>query len=229
MRTAVFIDVDWTLTDRSRKVSSRVVSILERLVGRGYLVAFASATAYPIVYGLARYLPSSGVVVAENGGVVGYDKAFHVLGSIDKEKVIRTALEELSCCLEDTWQNLFRFVDVAFIIKGGVDPGFAVSRARSIFEEMSLEVRYSGVALHVHPPGINKGFGVRRVLEMLGENPDRVVAIGDSEVDIDMFRVADFSACPSHAPEEVKRSVDYVASKPYSDGFIEIAEKFLLP
>jgi len=71
--------------------------------------------------------------------------------------------------------------------------------------------------------------GVRRVLEMLGENPDRVVAIGDSEVDIDMFRVADFSACPSHAPEEIKRNVDYVASKPYSDGFIEIAEKFLLP
>jgi Predicted hydrolases of the HAD superfamily len=103
-----------------------------------------------------------------------------------------------------------------------------VSRARSVFGGLGYEVMYSGVALHVHPPGINKGFGVRKVLELLGESPERIIAIGDSEVDLGMFEVADFSACPSHAPEEVKKRADYVASKPYSEGFIEIAEKFLL-
>jgi len=229
MMTAVFIDVDWTLTDFNRKIGSRVVHVLERLVERGLLVSLASATAYPIAYGLARYLPSSGIVVAENGGVVGFDNTFYVLGRIDKERVIRVAMEELECCLEDSWQNMFRLVDIAFVVKKGVDPSVAVSRARSVFGKLGFEVMYSGVAVHVHPPGINKGFGVRKVLELMGKTPDRIIAIGDSEVDIDMFEVADFTACPSHAPEEVKRRADYVASKPYSDGFIEIAEKFLLP
>lgn len=228
MKVAVFIDVDWTLTDFNRKIGSRVVGVLERLVEKGFLVSFASATAYPIVYGLARYLPSSGVVVAENGGVVGFENALHVLGNIDKERVIRVAMEELGCCLEDSWQNMYRHVDVAFVVKRGVDPSVAVSRARSVFGGLGYEVMYSGVALHVHPPGINKGFGVRKVLELLGESPERIIAIGDSEVDLGMFEVADFSACPSHAPEEVKKRADYVASKPYSEGFIEIAEKFLL-
>ena len=228
MATWVFIDVDWTLTNRERKISSKVVSILERLVEKGYVVVFASATAYPIVYGLARYLPSSGMSVAENGGVIGYDSEIKVLGRVDKEAIIRAAVEKLSCYLEDSWQNLFRFADVTFAIKDGVDPELAVKEARKVYEPMNLEVKYSGVALHVHPPGINKGAGVRKLLEFLDAKPDRIIAIGDSEVDIEMFKVADFSACPSHAPESVRMHASFTASRPYSDGFIEIAEKFLL-
>ncbi|ABL79028.1 phosphoglycolate phosphatase [Thermofilum pendens] len=226
-RVAVFVDVDWTLTDRERRISSRVVEALERLQREGYFVVLASATAYPIVYGLSRYLPTSGVAVGENGGVVGDGRRLEILGRIDKELVLRVARERLSCCLEDSWQNLFRFVDVTFALRKGVDPGYAVGEARHVFGAMGLEVKYSGVALHVHPPGVNKGVGLRKALEMLGGGFDYVVAVGDSEVDVDMFRVADFSACPAHAPEEVKKEASYVAKAPYSDGFLEIVDVVL--
>ncbi|MGB9708779.1 phosphoglycolate phosphatase [Infirmifilum uzonense] len=228
MSSWIFIDVDWTLTDHERKISSRVVGVLEKLVAKGYVVALASATAYPIVYGLARYLPTSEMIVAENGGVVGYRTELEVLGRVDKDRIIRVAEEKLSCCLRDSWQNLFRFVDVTFVVREDIEPEVAIREAKRVFEPMNLEVMYSGVALHVHPPGINKGQGIRKLFELLSESPKKIIAIGDSEVDIEMFKLADFSACPSHSPDYVKESVDYVASRPYSDGFIEIVEKFLL-
>jgi hydroxymethylpyrimidine pyrophosphatase-like HAD family hydrolase len=52
-----------------------------------------------------------------------------------------------------------------------------------------------------------------------------VVAIGDSEVDVEMLKCADFKAAPSNADVAVKEVVDYVSSKENGDGVIEILER----
>ncbi|MEM1632583.1 MAG: phosphoglycolate phosphatase [Thermofilum sp.] len=224
MKTLVLADVDLTLTDERRRISSRVVAALEELDKAGFPVVLASANAYPLTYSLARYLPTSGWVISENGGVVGREDRVKVAVDFDAQAFRRLILELLPDVLEDSWQNSYRRVDLTFRIKAGLDPREAVRRARSALEALGLEVSYSVVAVHVHPPGVNKGRGVEILLEMLEEKPEKIVAIGDSEVDVSMFEKSDVSVALANAPEEVKAKATYVTRRAYGEGFIEAAE-----
>lgn len=224
----VLVDVDLTLTDEKRRISSRVVAALEALEDAGLSVVLASANAYPFVYSLAKYLPTSGWVVSENGGVVGRDGSMKFTSDFDTQSLRPLILELLSDVLEDSWQNAYRRVDLTFRVKEGVNPEDAVKQARAALAPLGLEVSYSVVAVHVHPPGVNKGRGVDVLLEMLGERPEKIVAIGDSEVDVSMFKKADIAIALAHSPEEVKASATYVTRKPYSEGFIEAADLLVL-
>jgi len=51
-----------------------------------------------------------------------------------------------------------------------------------------------------------------------------VAAIGDSEVDVEMLKIADFKAAPSNADGVVKELVDYVSSREDGEGVIDILE-----
>ncbi len=59
--------------------------------------------------------------------------------------------------------------------------------------------------------GCNKASGLRFLAEHLARrdgHPIRTVAVGDQENDLPMLRVADLSACPANAMDEVKATVD---------------------
>ncbi len=59
--------------------------------------------------------------------------------------------------------------------------------------------------------GCTKASGLRFLADLLAErdgHPIRTVAVGDQENDLPMLRVADLSACPANAMEEVKAVVD---------------------
>lgn len=227
MRVLVLTDIDLTLTDARRRISSRVVAAMEELEKAGLPVVLASANAFPITYSLARYLPTSGWVISENGGVVGNGELLRTAVDFDTQRLRPVILELLSGVLEDSWQNAYRRVDLTFRIKEGVDPRVAVQRARESLRPLGLEVSFSIVAVHVHPPGVDKGRGVEILLEMLGERPERIVAIGDSEVDVSMFEKADFSIALANSPDEVKARASYVTSEPYGEGFVEAARLLL--
>lgn len=60
------------------------------------------------------------------------------------------------------------------------------------------------------PAGISKGYGFRRLLEILGRDGLFTVAVGDYGNDTDMVRTADFGAAVGNAQEEVKRAAQIV-------------------
>ncbi|MEM1516877.1 MAG: HAD hydrolase family protein, partial [Thermofilum sp.] len=53
---------------------------------------------------------------------------------------------------------------------------------------------------------------------------EKIVAVGDSEVDVSMFEKSDVSVALANAPEEVKAKATYVTRRAYGEGFIEAAE-----
>ncbi len=60
--------------------------------------------------------------------------------------------------------------------------------------------------------GCNKASGLRFLAGLLAEedgSPIRTIAVGDQENDLSMLRVADISACPDNAMEEVKAIVHH--------------------
>ncbi|MHB9130598.1 MAG: HAD-IIB family hydrolase [Armatimonadota bacterium] len=60
-------------------------------------------------------------------------------------------------------------------------------------------------------PGVNKGQAVCTLCNHIGIETHDVLAMGDMETDISMFRIAGQSIAMSHSPAEVKAAADQVA------------------
>ena len=74
--------------------------------------------------------------------------------------------------------------------------------------------------LMVLPRGVNKGSGVKKVLELLNFK-GKVYAIGDSENDLKLFEIADVKVAVSNAIEQVKAMADIVLDEPNGKGVIK--------
>ncbi|MEE0839211.1 MAG: HAD-IIB family hydrolase [Acutalibacteraceae bacterium] len=60
------------------------------------------------------------------------------------------------------------------------------------------------------PRGAHKGFGLKKLSELLCIPKGKTFAIGDYYNDVEMLMAADISACPSCSPEDIKNCVDFV-------------------
>ena len=80
---------------------------------------------------------------------------------------------------------------------------------------------YSGYAIHVSPT--TKDVGLSKLLEYLGVSRDEAVGIGDGDNDIEISNCVKLMFAVSNASDKLKRSVDYVLSRPSGEGFIELA------
>lgn len=229
MLKAVATDVDGTLTVRrgDLRISLNAVRGIRLLESRGVRVLLVSGNSLPVTAGLGVYLGSTGPVVAENGCVIMYrGSVTHVCSGRPPEELIRR-LQGLG--LRPSWQNDFRYHDVAFYVPRGLgteDVKALVAEASDVAKGYGFNVLWSGYALHVNP-GSGKGAGSLRALELIGVSASEAAAIGDGENDIDMLRAFQLSGCPGDAAESVKVIVKYVASGKGGTGFLEFA-KWLL-
>lgn len=73
------------------------------------------------------------------------------------------------------------------------------------------------------PRGVDKAFALRELMEVMGLD-GFVVAVGDSEVDLELMNYADFSAAVANADEEVKAAADYVTRGEDGEGILELVE-----
>jgi Cof subfamily protein (haloacid dehalogenase superfamily) len=77
-------------------------------------------------------------------------------------------------------------------------------------------------------PGVDKGQGLRRLLEYLDIEPARVMAIGDNENDIPILEMVGFGVAMGQASEKVKAVADWVAPPIEEDGAAVAMRKFIL-
>ncbi len=60
--------------------------------------------------------------------------------------------------------------------------------------------------------GYSKALGVKKIIELLSFNPEKTVALGDSQNDLPMFSVCGTSVAMGNAPESVKAAADTVST-----------------
>ncbi len=77
-------------------------------------------------------------------------------------------------------------------------------------------------------PEAEKANALRRVCEELGIALDETVAMGDSESDIEMLRLAGLGIAVRNSPDEVKRDALHVAPSNDEDGVAWAIHKFVL-
>jgi Cof subfamily protein (haloacid dehalogenase superfamily) len=82
--------------------------------------------------------------------------------------------------------------------------------------------------LEVMNASVSKGRGLSLVLEHRGLKPEEVIAFGDEENDLPMFKIAAYSVAPANAKETVKAAADFVTLSNTEDGVADFLEKTFL-
>ena len=82
--------------------------------------------------------------------------------------------------------------------------------------------------LEIMPSGVDKGKGIRRLGELYGITADEIMALGDSQNDLDMLKAAGFPVAMANAADEVKAVASYVTASNNDDGVAAAVEKFVL-
>lgn len=82
--------------------------------------------------------------------------------------------------------------------------------------------------LEVNSINANKGCGLKRLSEYLGINMDQVMAMGDSDNDMDMLKAAGLAIAMENGTEDVKNIADHVTLSNEHSGAAAAIEKYVL-
>jgi len=220
-------DVDGTLTDNRRRLSTAAVEEMRRLIDAGIPIILASGNTLCFLDTLSKMIGTDGNVIAENGGV--YRKGFlskkTVAGDHDlclaAYQKIREELQPKGDELRPFSINL-RYSDVAF------SRDTTAEIARDIIKGMNIEVIDTGFAIHLHTPGITKGTAFQELAKELNMSTKDFLVTGDSRNDIPLFKLGGFSISPQNATDEAKKEVDRVMNKPFGEGVADALKEYFL-
>ena len=181
----------------------------------------ASARPFPVLNILREYIGCSGAVICENGGHVEYRGEARILGDwADGLEAYGRLRESLGGSVVEAWTNKYNIVDVAL---NRTIPRPDVQRVVGALP--SLKLLDSGFFYHIMPADVEKGRGLRAAVELMGMEAGDVVAIGDSEVDVDLLRAAGFGVAVSDSSEGLKVVADLVTEGPDGEGFCEAVRR----
>jgi phosphoglycolate phosphatase (TIGR01487 family) len=222
---AILTDIDGTITDPSRRISTGSVLAIRSLVDQGTEVVLASGNTSCFMDALCRMIGTSGTFIAENGGVfrVGFSGTLRIEGD---QAVTRHALEKVQAHYRSMGTELelyspgYRFSDLAFART--VDVG----EVKATLAGIPVEIIDTGYAIHLQSPGINKGTALAALAREMGMAPGDFLAVGDSLNDVQMLQAAGIGAVVANAHPDAKTAAEYVSEKEYGDGFVDIINAY---
>ncbi|MEM0380080.1 MAG: phosphoglycolate phosphatase [Desulfurococcaceae archaeon] len=230
----IALDVDGTITEfrGSTRICSEIISTLREIENRGVKVSFISSNSLPVVVGLSKYIGLTGPVIGETGSLIYFkDESIVHLTNISTIHVVKPILENFNQYVRESWQNLFRIHEYAFIIKEDYrDRDWWVFSLIKEFVEKNysdVRVEYSGYAIHLVPRDVSKGKALRYVIEKLSIPADQVICIGDSYMDYDFIKECGLKIAVMNADEELRMNVDIVLNKPSCYGVVEFLNSLL--
>lgn len=225
MLKALLTDIDGTITDPTRRISTGSIETIRSLVDSGIEVVLASGNTSCFMDALSKMIGTTGTFIAENGGVfrIGFTGPLVIRGD---QAAIKIALRIVQDHFQkqgislDLYSPMYRFSDLAFARTVPVD------EVKSVLRDYPVQVIDTGYAIHLQSPGINKGTALVELAREMGLVPADFLAIGDSLNDIPMLKTAGIGITVANAHPDTKAVAQYIAGKEYGDGFVEAVEKY---
>lgn len=131
--------------------------------------------------------------------------------------------------------------DLRIMIERGTVKLLAISPNSQLIQALMVELRQQYAPQDVHltqstdiyfeitHPHANKGLAIQHLAEdILGLQPDNVLAIGDNFNDIEMLKYAGIGVAMGNAPDPIKTLADWVTDDVEVDGVSRALEKFCL-
>ncbi len=88
-------------------------------------------------------------------------------------------------------------------------------------------VRAADNFLEVMHQNVNKGSGLTQLTELLNIKPEEVMAFGDEQNDLPMFKFAGTAVCMGNGSDLAKENADYVTDTNDNDGIAKALDKFI--
>jgi len=216
------VDIDGTITENKEgRIHLDALSALRHLKNIGHNVIFVSGRSSIEGYLLSIFGGTTNIAVGENGGCITFGPNEHkLLGNKDK---CLHAFEILKSKIDNVKEKpVFpRLTEVV------LERTFDIEIAKKIVLKNNLNVGLSDsqYAFHINSSGINKGRGFEVVMKMLSVTKDDVIAIGDSETDVPLFKIAKTSVALGNAFESVQSQATFSVSAKSGDGLLEALDK----
>lgn len=220
MIKALALDVDGTITDKNRRGCINAIETIYKVENLGIPVIIATGNIVCFTRALSIFLATSGGFVAENGGVIVSKGSTKVLGDIDPCKIAYEYLKS-KFPVEKVQNSDLRVSEVAITRK------IPVETIKKALDGFDVEVYDSKFAIHITDPKVNKGTSLIKVADDIGIKPSEILAVGDSENDIEFLSAAGFKIAVSNADNRLKNIADYVTEKPHGDGVEEAILKYI--
>ncbi len=214
------IDIDGTITlNGMGTIHLGALSRLRSLKNEGHNVVPVTGRSSVEGYILSIFGGLTHMAVGENGGCITYgDKIQHKLLGNKGECIHALATIQSRLDIEIKEKPVFpRMTEVV------LERTFEIDRAKKIVEEENLNVVLtdSGYGYHINSKGVDKGSGFLEALKILDVNLNDTVAIGDSETDIPLFKIAENSIAVSNSTENLKKIAKIVTTKKSGEGVLE--------
>ena len=126
------------------------------------------------------------------------------------------------CC-----QNSKTFSEICILTGDPAHLEKLEKKATKDFEGRLSVYRSEGFYLEMMPLGVDKAYGVAKLLERLGYRRSQMVCCGDGFNDLPMIEYAGFGVAMANAPEQLKEKADYVAPSCDEDGLVDVITRFI--
>lgn len=219
MKPKIFaVDIDGTITDnKGGRVDLNALAALRYLVKLGHKVIYVTGRSSIEAYILSVFGGTTRIAVGENGGIITSGPNEHkLLGN--KQECVK-AFEFLKTKIPEAIEKPV-FPRITEVV---LERTFDLNLGRKLLAENNFDVQLSDslYAFHINSKGINKANGFLEVMKMFSANKDDVIAIGDSETDVPLFKLAGTSVALGNAPEEVRSQATITVPGHAGDGVIE--------
>lgn len=225
MLKAYITDIDGTLTDQRRRVSTKVIEEMRRLIDTGIPIILSSGNTVCFLDTFAHMIGTDGCIIAENGGVYrcGYlGKLTHA----GDHNLCMEAYQKIVAELQPKGDELrlfsaeLRHSDVAFA------RGAPVEVLQDILKDMPVNVIDTGFAIHLQTPGLSKGCAFEKLSAMMGLKPSDFLVTGDSINDVSMLKLGGAAVVPANGSAEAKAVAGEILEKPYGDAVADALRRY---
>lgn len=222
MKPKIFaIDIDGTITDnKGGRVDLDALGALRYLVKLGHKVIYVTGRSSIEAYVLSVFGGTTRIAVGENGGIITSGPNEHKL--IGNKQKCLDAFEFLKTKIPEAIEKpVFpRMTEVV------LERNFDVNIGKKLFADNDLGVTLtdSQYAYHINSKGVDKANGFVEVMNMFSARKEDVIAIGDSETDVPLFKLAGTSVALGNAPKDVQSQATLSVLGHQGDGMIEALE-----
>jgi phosphoglycolate phosphatase len=226
MKPKIFaVDIDGTITDnKGGRVDLDALAALRYLVKRGHKVIYVTGRSSIEAYVLSVFGGTTRIAVGENGGIITSGPNQHKLIG-NKQECVR-AFEFLKSKIPNVIEKSV-FPRITEMV---LERNFDISSGKKILAENNFNTQLSDsmYAYHLNSKGVNKANGFLEVMNMFSAKKEDVIAIGDSETDVPLFKLAGISIALGNASDDVKSQSTMAVPGHAGDGVIEALEKIQL-
>ena len=220
------VDIDGTITLNGKgSIHLEALARLRSLKDEGHNVILVTGRSSVEGYLLSIFGGLTHMAVGENGGCITYgDKIQHKMLGNKGECVHALATIQSRLDIEIKEKSVFpRMTEVV------LERTFQIEEAKKIVDRENLNVILSdsGYGYHINSKGVNKGSGFLEAIKILDVDLNDVIAIGDSETDVPLFKIVENSIAVSNSTENLKKIAKIVTTKKSGEGVLEGLDSIL--